>query len=844
MSTTSPAPEAKDYTYFHERLDPLGWTPAGNVVYLPAKNTGDNVARELPLFDANAAGDLVIPYYRITGQRAEYRRGDDKWGKPYEVLRLRNPIVGADGSLRKYKHPSGTGTLPWFPPSVIDAYNSGTEFNTLILVEGVLKAYAGSLAGLMMVGMPGIHNVKDKETSTLHSDLVSLLKKCKPREVVWLQDGDCKNLSAKWPEDPTVDLYTRPNSFFTSARNLGVLLKDYARMVGFDTYYMHVVSDAVAWPEKQEAPKGLDDLLLAYPEAKVQAEATRHTPKDPWVLPTPERREELRTMAVAEIVADLSDFSRPPKLFERRELDRPDRMRDYFHLRSADSFYAAHQERIGDKEFIYDGTKYQWSEAEKELKIRVPSTAKKYVRVGVDYWRYIKIRDPRTKVLQEVLKRWSRPTIIEDHGKHFCEHIPKLDAFTCVPDHIAYQKVIDNNLNSYAPFEHQPDPDAEPPVKTLQFLEHIFGSGTVRAAHPKRLREDGTPEIIEVKELDLGLDYLKLMYEQPLQTLPIFCPVSKERGTGKTTFFNYLQMLFGENCCSIGAKDLESDFNAHYASKKIVVIDEALVSKQESVEKLKKLSTDKFIMVNNKGIAQYQQPFFACFLMASNNIRNFIRTDEDETRFWVRRIPVIPQKDLDVKLEDALRDEIPAFLHYLAKRPMATENLYRAWFHPPLLNTDALKEVREHSASTVSRTIRDHVRVLFFAKPEMQEILMTVGNIKSEWFKGQNSIGEKYIREVLKDEMGADTYRNAKGEKATTPYGYWRFVESKDGMDGPSLDLQYFKVKVPSRPYVFRRSDFLTAEDELLVRELVDPNPNAPARTTAVPEAVADDLPF
>lgn len=847
MSITTPlAPEAKDHTYFHERLDPLGWTPERNIVRLPAKNTGDNVARELPLFDANEAGDLVIPYYRITGQVAEYRRGDDKWGKPYKVLRLRNPAVGADGRLRKYKHPSGTGTLPWFPPSVIDAYNSGTEFNTLILVEGVLKAYAGALAGLMIVGMPGIHNVKDKSTSTLHEDLVQLLKKCKPREVVWLQDGDCKDLSSSWPEDPNVDLYTRPNAFFTSARNLGVLLKDYARMVGFTSYYMHLVSDACPVPAKQEPPKGLDDLLLAYPEAKVLEAAHRVTKDSEPILPSPEKREKLRAQAVQEIVADLTDFSRPPKLFERRDLDRPDRMRDYFHLRSADSFYAAYQERIGDREFVYDGTKYQWSENEKELQIRVPSTAKRYVRVGIDYWRYIKIRDPRTKRLQQVLKKWSRPTILEDHGKHFLEHIPKLDAFTCVPDHVAYQAIIDNCLNSYAPFEHEPDADADPPVKTLKFLGHIFGTNMVRTPHPKRRDEHGQPVMIEVNELDLGLDYLKLQYEQPMRMLPIFCPVSKDRGTGKTTFFNYLQVLYGENCCFISAKDLEGDFNFHYAAKKVVIIDEALISKQEPVEKLKYLSTAETIMVNNKGVAQYQQPFFACFLMGSNNIRNFIRTDDDETRFWVRRIPVIKPEDLDIQLKESLIDEIPAFLHYLSQRPMATEDLYRSWFHPPLLMTEALAEVRKYSTSTVKRTITDNVRVIFFAKPEMQEILMTVGAIKSEWFKGQASIGEKYIRDVLKDEMALEPYRNAKGEHATTPFGYWRFVESRDGIDGPNLDLQYFKVKVPSRPYVFRRADFISADEAAMVRELSDPNKidSAPAKQLEVAEAVADDLPF
>lgn len=833
----------KDYTYFHERLDPIGWTEALNVVHLPAVNTGNNVAMEYPLFDADEDGNLVIPYYRVNGQKADYKRGEEKWGKEYKVLRRKVPIVRTDGSVEKYKHPSGTGTLPWFPPQVIDAYNEGKSIQTLVLTEGVLKAFAGAVAGAMMVGLPGIHNVKDKQTGTLHADVVALLKKCKPEHVVFLHDGDCRAFSTGWPEDASVDLYKRPNSFYTSARNLGELLKDYARMVGFRTYYMHVVSESIKVPAGMEPPKGLDDLLLTYQETKVLSEAHRPSKDAELLLPAPERRIELRALAVKEVIEDLTNVSVPPRFFERRDLDRPDKLRDYFHLRSADSFYAAHQERIGEKEFVYDGTKYQWSEEDKELKVKVPSIAKRYVRVGTDYYKYIKIRNPHSKQLEEILKPWRRPTIVEDHGKTFCEHILKLEAFVNYPDHVAYKEIVDNCLNSYSRFMHTPDEDADAPVATLKFLEHIFGSGTVSAPHPKRTNADGTPHLIQVKELDLGLDYLKLLYEQPTQMLPIFCAVSKMRGTGKTTFFDYLQTVFGNNCTFIGAKDLEGDFNFHYASKKIVIIDEALIGKQESVEKLKSLSTAKYLMVNNKGVAQYQQACFLVFLLGSNNIRNFIKTDDDEVRFWVRNIPQIKAEDNDTELATKLVDEVPAFLHYLRQRPMATEKLFRSWFHPPLLVTDALLEVRKHSVPTAKRTITGWVRGMFWARRDMDTIMMTATRVREEMFKGQSRVDEAYIRQVLKEEMNVHPYRNAKGEAATTMYSYWRLVE-KSRSEGGGEVFDLWKSEAPSRPFVFHRRDFITEEEEKSVLS----EASAPATNGGVPvPAMAgddDDLPF
>ena len=833
-----------DHTYFHERLDPLGWTPDMNEVVFPATVSGDKKEHRNPLFEADEDGNLVINYFRVNGQKAYYRRGEGPQ-RHYQVLRLRSPKVHADGRIEKYKHPSGTGTLPWFCPQLIAAYNAGKEVDTVVMVEGVLKAFAGAANGVMTIGVPGIHNVKDKETGTLHADVITLFRAVKPRQVVFLHDGDCRQLSSDWPERADVDLYKRPNSFFTSARNMGVLLKDEARIVGFHPYYMHVVSEAFTTPPKSEPPKGLDDLLLTYGEAKVLENGHRVTKDSELKLDSPAKQRELRAKARLEIVTDLLNFSKPSQFFERKDMDRPDRLRDYFHLRSADTFYTAYQEQIGDREFVYDGTKYQWDESEKALKVKVPSVAKKYVRVGVDYFKYIKIRNPYSKQLEERLQKWAKGAIVDDHGKHFCDHIMKLDSFVNYPDHVAYQAILDNCLNSYSAFAHDPDPEGEEPRVTMNFLRHIFGTGTLEVDHPKK-----AGEVIAVNELDLGLDYLKLLLEKPTQMLPILCLISKDRGTGKTTFFNFLKHLFGNNCTQIGAKDLENDFNYHYASKLIAIIDEALVSKQESVEKLKHLSTAQQIMVNNKGVAQYEQACFLKFLLGSNNIRNFIRTDDDEVRFWVRKVPRIPAAMLDTEMEAKMVDEIPAFLGFLLKRPMATEKLFRSWFHPPLLVTEALQDIRKHSAPTAKREIEGWVAGMFYAMPDCHTILMTAEDVMKEVFPGKK-MDRKYVTEVLREDVGVQKYGQAtKGKSITTPYSYWRITEVADG-DNRKHVIQEVKRPVPGRPFVFDRAAFVKAEDDdVASRELVAPKQRGTKEEGEEAEVAMaqvgddDDLPF
>lgn len=854
----------KDHSYFHERLDPLGWTPELGAVTLPATVAGDGKEHRYELFDVDGDGNLLLNYFGPNGQKALYKRGTSNVSHHYQVVRWRNAKVRTDGSLEKYKHPSGVATMPWLSPNIIEAFNAKRHIPTLVMTEGVLKGFAGYVHGLHMVSFAGIQNTKDRATGTLHTWVEQVIKVCKPNEVVWLHDGDCRRLSSKWPEDPNVDLYDRPNSFFTSARNMGELLKDLSRMVGFRSYYMHVVSDAVEVPKGVEAPKGLDDLLLFYPVAKAHQEVrspgqvVRKAGTDDAAHADAVTKAEEALAAqraawaqrnakacAAEVVQDLTNFSSPCRFFERRDLDRPDKLRDYFHLRTPDTFYNAYQEEIGDKEFVYDGTKYQWSESENSLSIKVPSTAKKFVRVGTDYFKYIKRRNPHNRQLEEMLVPWKKSTIVDDEGKSFVGHIQKYDTFTNWPDHMAHQPVMDNCLNAYAPFTHQPDDEAELPEATLHFMRHIFGDGMVRVAHPK------DPErVIEVSELELGLDYLKLLYEKPTQMLPILCLISRERGTGKTTWFNYLRHLFGTNCTQIGAKDLESDFNAHYASKLLIIIDEALISKQESVEKLKHLSTTKQIMVNNKGVAQYEQPFFGKVLIASNNVKNFIRTDDDEVRFWIRKVSAIPPKNRDLRVEAKMIEEIPAMLSYLRKRAMATEELFRSWFEPTLLVTEALRDVRKHSASTALRSIQQWVRGMFWAMRDCDTILMTTKDIKREVFPGNQRVDDKYVNELMEEELSLKRYGVEKtGKSVTTAYTYWRIAEVRDG-DNWKTTLQEVKVTVPGRPWVLHRRDFITEEEdsevEPMLTEPKDLNPKMKKHAEPATANVGgdDDLPF
>ena len=74
---------------------------------------------------------------------------------------------------------------------------------------------------------------------------------------------------------------------------------------------------------------------------------------------------------------------------------------------------------------------------------------------------------------------------------------------------------------------------------------------------------------------------IKIIYEQPSQILPILCLVSKERGTGKSTFIKWLKAIFGQNMTYIKGDSFSSQFNADWVSKVIVAVDEVFFDKKE-----------------------------------------------------------------------------------------------------------------------------------------------------------------------------------------------------------------------------------------------------------------------
>lgn len=288
-----------------------------------------------------------------------------------------------------------------------------------------------------------------------------------------------------------------------------------------------------------------------------------------------------------------------------------------------------------------------------------------FVRVGTTLYKIV--NQPRLNggyVKKRIV--WNNETLRQDYGKDYLANVPKYDGFCTVPDHVNYRQVIDNFLNLYEPIGHQPKEGDFSHIQAL--LHHIFG-----------------------EQYELGMDYLQLLYLQPVQKLPILLLVSEERNTGKSTFLNFLKAMSRNNVTFNTNEDFRSQFNSDWAGKLIIVVDEVLLNRREDSERLKNLSTTLSYKVEAKGKDRDEIAFFAKFVLCSNNERLPVIIDPGETRYWVRKIHHLENDD--THFLQKLIEEIPAFLYFLQHRTLTTQNVSRMWFSPKQTETAALLKI-------------------------------------------------------------------------------------------------------------------------------------------------------
>ncbi len=356
--------------------------------------------------------------------------------------------------------------------------------------------------------------------------------------------------------------------------------------------------------------------------------------------------------------------------------------------------------------------------------------SEQYMRIGTDYFKeaYLPLHSgDKTKVLL----KWNKGEIITDYGKEYLETIPRYDGFCLIPLHTNHQKVIGGFLNQYHAVDHEPIP-GELKV-TTQFLKHFFG-----------------------EQYELGLDYLTLLWQKPTQTLPILCLVSTERNTGKSTFLNWLKMVFQSNMTINNNEDFRSRFNADWAAKLIIAVDEVLLDKREDSERIKNLSTARSYKSESKGKDRVEIPFYGKFILCSNNEENFIYVDNEEIRYWVRKVPKLPKNGDNPNMLDALKKELPHFIHLLDNREISTKKTTRMWFTREQIHTAALDKLVKSNKTFIHKEL-EQILLDEFDMFDQDVLKYSNADLVRKLSDNNIRVSSSKVTEAIKIHMGLET---------------------------------------------------------------------------------------
>jgi hypothetical protein len=378
-----------------------------------------------------------------------------------------------------------------------------------------------------------------------------------------------------------------------------------------------------------------------------------------------------------------------------------------------------------------------------ELSSILMREGEKYIRVATDYYRLSHILNAR-KQSTPVQQLWRKGAIIGDFGKEIFRFIKKYVAFVNIPDNSeTYLKEHvyngDAYYNLYEQMKYSPAPGDV--TITIKFLSRIFQD-----------------------KLDIIFDYLKILYENPTQNLPVICLVSKIQETGKSTFMKWLCSIFGRNAIILGNEEFSTNFNSLYASKLIVCIDESFIDKTIIKEKIKRLTTADSINMEAKGRDTIRMDFFGKLILSSNTEDNFIKMDEDDNRFFVVKVPELTPVDFIPELMARLEDEIPAFLYLLNNRQLVYPKKSRLWFDPKVYETEALTKIRVNTRSIIQKEMLRWFGDIFAFEAVKDEIHVTPVRLAHELEKSLRQITglATQIGYILKEEWKLPQSKNNK----------------------------------------------------------------------------------
>lgn len=730
--------------YYEKRLRELGITEEVNTLTWPHyKGESGGVAptdetKTYKAFEPHEQG-IQINYFYPYGQPITWKKEGTKWPRPYVRIRLeKEQSYEKDGKpyTRKYHQEKGSPVEPFITPGVVKAWMSQQQIETLVLVEGEFKAFKGWMAiredsdrqGLAFMGIPGIHGFYGGDANhkkEINEQVQRVLIDCKVRNIVLLLDAD--TLTVKWEESK--DLSRRQYSFANAVKNfrnsLHRLLDD-QKVELTNVYFMHLKAKYL------DTAKGLDDLLV-----HLTAEKKRQ-----------------------EIIDDLLSFQFAKFHFDGLLLNdgQASTVDKHFGLLNKETFYTTYKEYIGSRPFFFKNIKYEWSG--EELKYVKSEDSERFARIGINWVKRVMLPNHRG-IIEEHIEKWSVAEIKRDYPKMIAERminydIPRYDGFFSLPcwDPKEYKRSVYNCYNLMEPLMWDPKPGRID--RTLAFIKHLFaGKGSITWDEKEQIYKE---EAYKGDQFTVAMDYLTILHQYPTQKTFVPCLVSREQGTGKSTFLEWLCMVYTGNGTILNNEQFKKNFNVHWAPKFIIGLDEGFldVEKKAERERLKQMVTAREIFMEMKSVDVKAIPYFGHLIICSNDADDLMKMEEEDTRWFVVKVRKSEKRDPD--LVEKLKEEIPAWVHYLSHRKIHHPKVDRLWFDPKDFETEQQRLIVQTTKARLDAVVENYIKDVFltYKVTELKITRRTLLRFLNNPEVSKYRIDEKELKRYLEQKKGME----------------------------------------------------------------------------------------
>ncbi len=587
------------------------------------------------------------------------------------------------------------------------------SISTLFITDLPFKANAAIKAGIPFIGYKGITNQDSDTLKTLEPGLVKLLAQKKIHSVVLMYNADV--LDPKFKPGADKDLTAPLNNIYFAVKQFKETLFEIDDTITL--WFAHIKHHFFA----TDSIISLDEL----------AQKSKDSMKS------------------------LRQFRKKENAFyDKINLTELSLTRLYNHLKLKDviSFYSYHSDRLKSYEFTFRHVRY-CHDGDKLEKLQ-HTDRKLYLRVGSDYYKRMMTINSHNEY-EEVLSRWKVGEINRDYGSDFIKQIPKYDGFVNKPSNngeyqrtytVAHHNVTSELYNIYHPIDHDPVAGEWPVIE--KFLRHIFSAANL----------DG--EIL----YEFGLDYIQLSFQNPMQRLPILALVSSERNTGKSTFLDFLKLIFGANMSILDNQRFNPKFTSHFAGKLFVAVDEGHIPVNDKMTKemIKNMATGKVMWLEAKGSDAKSVDNYTHLIFCTNDERNFMQIDPGENRFAVLKVPSFLKagKKNDPDMLEKMRKEVPCFLNFLNNRKLHYgTKTSRFWFPDHVYVTESLRTVMHNTRSILEKELEEYMVDSFFNFNET-EICYTLTDLTTELNKNSDY---KFKKTDVRDKL-IEIYNISPGE--------------------------------------------------------------------------------